>query len=100
MAPFRNFGRNTFRKCKESLLKERINTIDLRVLTSSDELLFIMKLYFFFTKTTYLNEVNCTEPPFSKGFLVNVYHGDNVDYLQLRRCHTQEGHLSRAPFYL
>jgi hypothetical protein len=38
--------------------------VDLLVLTSSDRLLFLLKLYYyFFYKTTYLiKEVNCTKP--------------------------------------
>jgi len=41
----------------------RLSTVDLLVLTSLDKLLFILKYYFPFYKTSYLNEeVNCTEP--------------------------------------
>jgi hypothetical protein len=42
----------------------RLSTVDLIVLTSLDQLLFILKLYFsIFAKKTYLNEeVNRTEP--------------------------------------
>ncbi len=41
----------------------RMNTVDLLVPTSSDQLLFVLKLYFSFFKTTYLNEdVLCNEP--------------------------------------
>ncbi len=37
--------------------------VDFLALTSSDQLLFILKLYISFYKTTYLNkELNCTEP--------------------------------------
>ncbi len=45
-------------------LRGRISTANHLVLTSSDQLLFILELYFsFFYKTTYLNEeVNCTKP--------------------------------------
>ncbi len=44
----------------------RISTIDLLVLTSSDQLLFILKLYFLSYKTSYLNkEVNCIVPSLS-----------------------------------
>jgi hypothetical protein len=48
----------------KAYLRGRISTVDLLVLTSLDEVLFNLKLYFpFFTKTTYLNEeVNCTDP--------------------------------------
>ncbi len=42
--------------CRETLLAGRISTDDLLVLTSSDQLLFILKLYFSFYKTNYLNE--------------------------------------------
>jgi hypothetical protein len=42
---------------REALLKGRISTVDLLVLTGSDQLIFMLKLYFFFFyKTTYLNE--------------------------------------------
>ncbi len=45
---------------REALLKGRISTADLLVLTSLDQLFFKLKLFF---KTTYLNsEVDCTEP--------------------------------------
>jgi hypothetical protein len=42
----------------------RLNTIDLLLLTSLDQLIFMLKILFqFFYKTSYLNEeVNCTEP--------------------------------------
>jgi hypothetical protein len=42
------------------------------VLTISDQLLFILK--YFFYKTTYLNEVNCTEPsPSARVPWINLY---------------------------
>ncbi len=43
--------------------RERISTVDLLVLTSLDQLLFLLWILFiFFYKTSYLNEeVNCTE---------------------------------------
>ncbi len=43
--------------------RERIRTVDLLVLTSREQQLFILKLYFLFHKTTYLKEeVSCIEP--------------------------------------
>jgi len=43
--------------------KGSICTVDLLVLTSLDKLIQTETNFFFFTKTTYLNEeVNCTEP--------------------------------------
>ncbi len=44
--------------------RERLNTVDLLVLTCLDQLLIILKILFtFFTVTSYINvEVNCTEP--------------------------------------
>ena len=41
----------------------RLSTVDLLVLTSLDQVIFIFKILFsFFTKTSYLNElVNCAE---------------------------------------
>ncbi len=49
---------------REVLLRERLSTVDLQVLNSLDQLLFILKnLFTFFYKTSYFNEeVNCTEP--------------------------------------
>jgi hypothetical protein len=48
--------------------------VDLLVLTSSDQLLSILKTSFFFLfyKTTYLNEVNCAEPSRQWSPLVRV----------------------------
>jgi hypothetical protein len=43
----------------------RISMIDLLVLTSLDQLLFRTEKYFFCYKTSYLNEVNRTEPSLS-----------------------------------
>jgi hypothetical protein len=45
----------------------RVRTVDLLVLTSLDQLIYIIKILFTFFKTSYLGEeVNCTEPrPFS-----------------------------------
>ncbi len=40
---------------KDPLLKGRISAVDLLLVTSSDQLLFIVKLYFFFVKTSCLN---------------------------------------------
>jgi len=50
---------------REPLLRGRISTLDLLVLTCLDQLLLIMKILFFsFYKTNYLNEeVNCTYLP-------------------------------------
>jgi len=46
-------------------IRGRLCTVHLLVLTSLDQLLFTLKLYFSFYKTTYLNEeVNRTEPSF------------------------------------
>ncbi len=49
---------------REALLRGRISTIDLLVLTNLDQLLSILKLYFsVFTHQPIFNEeVNCTEP--------------------------------------
>ncbi len=45
-------------------LRGRLSTVDLLVLTSLVQHLFILKVLRTFYKTTYLNEeVNCTEPP-------------------------------------
>jgi hypothetical protein len=50
-------------KAEKSYRRGGLSTVDLRVLASLDQLLFIMKILFtFFYKTTYPNEkVNCTE---------------------------------------
>jgi len=50
-------------KAGESDRRGRLSTVDLRVLASLDQLLFILKILFtFFYKTTYPNEkVNCTK---------------------------------------
>ncbi len=46
--------------CMESLLKEKITTIDFLVLTSWDQLMFLL-IFFLFYKTSYFNkEVSCT----------------------------------------
>jgi hypothetical protein len=44
--------------------KGRIGTVDLLILTCSDQLLHLLKIHsFFFYKTSYINEeVNCTQP--------------------------------------
>ncbi len=49
---------------RNPFLREKLSTVDLLVLTSSGQLLFIMKtLLTLFTKQATLNkEVNCTEP--------------------------------------
>jgi hypothetical protein len=49
---------------REVLLKGRLSTVDLLVLTSFDQLLFILKILFnLFSKISYLNEeANSTEP--------------------------------------
>ncbi len=48
---------------RELLLKGKISTVDLLVLTSLDMLILYLKYYLPFFKTSYLNEeVNCTEP--------------------------------------
>jgi hypothetical protein len=49
---------------REPLLKGRLSTVDLLVLTSLDQLLLIVQThYLHFYKTSYPNEeVNCTEP--------------------------------------
>jgi hypothetical protein len=49
---------------REVLLKGRVSTVHLLVLTSLDQLIFILKILLaYFTKTSYLNEeVNCIEP--------------------------------------
>jgi hypothetical protein len=48
--------------CRKSLLKKRLRTIDLLVLTSLVKLLLIQQTIFFY-KTSYHNEeFNCTEP--------------------------------------
>jgi hypothetical protein len=52
---------NTLCLCREALRRGRISMVDLLVITSSDKLFFILKLYFY--KTACLNEkVKCTEP--------------------------------------
>jgi hypothetical protein len=44
-------------------MKGSISTVDLLLLISCGQLLFIVKLYFSLFKTKYLNEeVNCTQP--------------------------------------
>ncbi len=61
-------------KAGNPIWRERISTVDLIVLASSDQLLFVLKKTIFLSyKTRYLNEeVNCTgAPPFSKGSLVS-----------------------------
>jgi hypothetical protein len=53
----------------------QISMVDLHFITSIDQLLFKLKLYFpFFYKTTYLNEeVTCTEPFLQLAFPVRTY---------------------------
>jgi hypothetical protein len=48
----------------ESYYRERVSTVDLLVLTCSDQLLLILKVYiYFFYQTSYINEEgDCTEP--------------------------------------
>ncbi len=46
--------------------RERLSTVDLLVLTSSDQLFLLAKNIFPFYRTSYLKEeVNCTEPSLS-----------------------------------
>jgi len=51
-------------RTEKSCLKGRLSTVNFLVLTSLDQLIFIMKIFFTFVcKTSYLNkEVNRTEP--------------------------------------
>ncbi len=49
---------------REPLLKGKFSTVDLLVLTSSDQLLLRLKTLFTFIQNNYpYEEVNCTEPP-------------------------------------
>ncbi len=74
--------------------KGRPSTVDLRVLTSLDQLILILKILFSFIKTSFLNEeVNCTEPSLQLVFPVQT-HGP---FYSLRRRLRRKSFIALAP---